>query len=85
MVQDTTGSFTRALGWLLRELNNDQDRSMFPEEQRNCPQLIPGLTSKPFWNPSAFPWLETLKLNFDAIREEVLALRDQPCFQVLAV
>lgn len=36
--------------------------------------FLPGLTSRPFWDPGHFPWISELEENFGAIRDELNGL-----------
>ena len=38
--------------------------------------FYPKLTSKPWWDPTDFPWAITLMQNYEAIRAEVLKMRE---------
>ena len=66
-------------------MNNDNDdinsttssNNNIEEEVSNnrCPQLIPGLTAKPFWDPNQFEWIAILEASCDDIKKEFTALR----------
>jgi aspartate beta-hydroxylase len=48
--------------------------------QHRCPELIPGLTSKPVWQPEDHPrlaWVRSLEASWEAIRDEALGLRER--------
>lgn len=49
--------------------------------QYYCPDLIPGLRSKPVWSSEEFEWTEGFLEHFDAIKSELSSLRDQAGFQ----
>jgi aspartate beta-hydroxylase len=50
-------------------------RGVWGKWQQRPPHLVPRLRSQPWWDTAAFPWCALLERSFDAIREEVLALR----------
>ena len=43
--------------------------------QLRCPELIPGLAARPFWDTATLPWIAAFEANFEAIKSELLALR----------
>ena len=48
----------RVRGWLLSLLNHaERRRAAVPRLQRGCPEIIPGLRARPWWDPSDLPWL----------------------------
>jgi aspartate beta-hydroxylase len=58
--------------------------------QRGCPEIIPGLSSRPFWLPSSdgclippkiAEFVSLLESSVDDIRKEVLAVRGKRAFQ----
>ncbi len=38
--------------------------------------FLPGLTAKPFWEPSQFEWVAGLEAQYETIKSELLQLRD---------
>ena len=66
--------------WLLRQMNPAALRNV-PEGcsslQRGCPDLVPRLRAKPFWDASEFPWVRDLEARAACIRGELLQLRDE--------
>jgi hypothetical protein len=67
--------------YLVVSINRRPYRS---ELQKGSPNLIPGLTAKPFWNTEGFPWIRDLEAKFADIKAEFLKLRDQEhMFQVI--
>lgn len=64
--------------WLLRRINPTSLREVpagCSSLQRGCPDLIPGLRSKPFWDATDFPWVRDLEAQASSIRGELLQLR----------
>ena len=59
--------------------------SKLPKEyhprQLGCPDLVPGLSLKPWWEREEIPWIAKLEAKFDIIKEELQALRDERGFQ----
>ena len=49
--------------------------------QKGCPEIIPKLRAKPFWDSEDFPWIKTIEDNFSVIKEELLQLRELKGFQ----
>ena len=45
-------------------------------EQKGCPNMIPGLRARHFWDPAQFQWTELLEQNFPRIRAEFQKLKD---------
>jgi len=41
-----------------------------------CPDLVPGLSLKPWWERDEIPWIAELEANFETIKEELTLLRD---------
>ena len=76
--------FTRVVQYLLSLLNaagrvrvqQVLSSSGVDVSQSGCPNIIPGLRAQPFWDTSAFPWVQELEASFPDIRDEFLALRD---------
>ncbi|MES0875407.1 aspartyl/asparaginyl beta-hydroxylase domain-containing protein [Sinimarinibacterium thermocellulolyticum] len=55
-----------------------RERTMAPDDPRQRPKTLffPGLPAQPYLPLSAFPWLDHLRNEADAIREELIALRE---------
>ena len=55
-----------------------------PEEyhprQVGCPDLVPKITVKPWWEREEFPWVAELESHYEVIRDELMALREQKGF-----
>lgn len=49
--------------------------------QKGCPDIIPGLRAKPWWDATEFPWMKHFEENYKVIRDELLALRSEKGFQ----
>ena len=65
--------------WLLNKINNKlPDVENF---QLGCPEVIPGLTQRPLWEPSQFDFVRNLIENFEEIKAELLNLRVTTGFQ----
>jgi hypothetical protein len=45
-----------------------------------CPDLVPGLSLKGWWDREEIAWIAKLEKYAPIIREELLALRDQKGF-----
>jgi hypothetical protein len=43
--------------------------------QQGCPEVFPLLTGKPWWEPSAFDWVEAVEQSCGVIKQELMALR----------
>jgi aspartyl/asparaginyl beta-hydroxylase (cupin superfamily) len=66
-------------------VNNDDDINSTTRSNNNieedvsnnnrCPQFIPGLTAKPFWDPNQFEWIAILEASYNDIKKEFMALR----------
>ena len=83
MVQDKGGTYDRAIGWIIEQINKTSNKLDFPDFQRGCPQLVKGLRSQPFWDTSEFAWISRVEENFETIREELRSLEGTSSFQVL--
>lgn len=49
--------------------------------QLGCPDLVPGLPLKGWWDREEISWIAKLEANAHIIREELLGLRDDKGFQ----
>ena len=65
----------RVRAWLLHCVNGTRHRRGVSPLQLRCPELIPGLAARPFWDAQSLPWVAKLEARFDDIRAELLALR----------
>ncbi|RHY34694.1 hypothetical protein DYB32_000723 [Aphanomyces invadans] len=78
---DDTGNLTRLRQWTLMELNKQRRPLNISPWQYGCPNLLPGLTSRPVWQEemrTTFPWIRALEAAFPQIRDELLALKNDP-------
>ena len=69
--------------WVIMKINNKKitNYNEFHKMQLGCPDLVPGLSIKNFWNPQLFDWVGELVKNLDIIKEELIELRKQKGFQ----
>ena len=74
-------SVNRARNWLFMRLNGKPMPSVIHPRQLGCPDIVPGLTQKGWWQRSEVSWIAKLEANAALIREELMALRDQKGFQ----
>lgn len=51
------------------------------QRQRGCPDIVPGLTQKPWWEREDFEWVAKLEEQKDVITEELMNLRKVGGFQ----
>ena len=70
---------SRVRSWFLSKLN--KKRVQGDERQRGCPDLIPNLRAKPFWDTSDFPWIAEFEERHEEIKEELMRLRADSGFQ----
>jgi aspartate beta-hydroxylase len=69
--------FARVRAFLLHKINRKRPR--VHEFQKYCPELVPGLRSKPFWAPEDsehLAWVRELEKAVPEMRRELLHLRD---------
>jgi len=43
--------------------------------QRKCPELVPGLTSRPFWDPQTIEAVRIVEAHFETIKSELMEIR----------
>ncbi len=67
--------------WVLMKINNKSIPEGAHQMQLGCPDLVPCLTVKNFWDAYSFDWVKTLAENISIIREELTSLRDRKGFQ----
>lgn len=67
--------------WILMKINHKSIPEVYDKMQLGCPDLVPGLRIKNFWEPEEFPWVQELIKNFDVIQNELLILRNGKGFQ----
>ena len=66
--------------WLFMKLNNQKIPKVYHPRQLGCPDLVPGLSLKAWWDRSEFEWIGRLEAQADVIREELMALRQTTGF-----
>jgi aspartate beta-hydroxylase len=49
--------------------------------QLGCPDIVPGLTQRGWWEREQIPWIAKLEASASVIREELIALREHKGFQ----
>lgn len=59
----TDGSFDRLKNYLMAKINKQH---ILPptEGQKGCPDIIPGLRAKPWWDAEEFPWMKHFEDNY---------------------
>ena len=62
-------------------LNGKKLPEVYHPRQLGCPDLVPGLSLKAWWERSEFEWIGRLEAQADVIREELMALRESTGFQ----
>lgn len=67
--------------WVLMKVNNKSLPLIYDKNQIGCPDLVPGLTIKSFWDPYQFDWIKELLKHFHTIKEELISLRESKGFQ----
>jgi aspartate beta-hydroxylase len=67
--------------WVLMKINNKSLPDVYDKMQLGCPDLVPGLTIKNFWDPREFSWIGELVSNINTIKEELIELRNTNGFQ----
>jgi hypothetical protein len=77
----------RVQRWLTLKVNGKRQqlqrlREEFSPWQLGCPELVPKLSSRPVWDPTAFAWTKDLEAAFPDIRAELMGLKGQKGFQV---
>ena len=70
----------RCRDWLFMRLNGSKLPQNYHPRQLGCPDLVPGLSLKAWWDRSEFEWIGRLEAQADVIREELIALRDSTGF-----
>jgi len=67
--------------WVLMKINNKLLPPIYDKNQVGCPDLVPGLTIRSFWDPYKFDFINELMKNFEIIKEELINLREGKGFQ----
>jgi aspartate beta-hydroxylase len=65
--------------WVLMKINNK--KAPHDKWQLGCPDIVPGLSIRNFWEPKSFEWVNELVKNFEIIKEELTNLREGSGFQ----
>ena len=73
-------SVDRLRAWLFMRLNGHKLPEKYHPRQLGCPDLVPGLPLKGWWEREEIDWVSKLEANFDTIRDELIALREQKGF-----
>mmetsp|Transcript_13318 Transcript_13318/g.25037 ORF Transcript_13318/g.25037 Transcript_13318/m.25037 type:complete len:249 (+) Transcript_13318:1993-2739(+) len=73
-------SVVRLRQWLLKKVNG---QIILPvhDRQRGCPEIIPGIRALPWWDTAEFPWVAEIEEAHEAIKQELLNLRQSRGFQ----
>ena len=71
----------RCRDWLFMRLNGRKMPEVYHPRQLGCPDLVPGLSLKSWWDRSEFAWIAQLEAAAPIIREELIALRETTGFQ----
>jgi len=75
----------RLRGWLLNKVNGRNRAPPQSPWQSGCPEIFADLRAKPVWGSNDAPFVKPFEENFEAIRDELLALRSQRGFQPLKI
>ena len=67
--------------WVLMKINNKPYPSNINKLQLGCPDLVPGITMKAWWDPNNFLWVQELMKNIDIIKDELSQLKENKGFQ----
>ena len=81
MAEDESGNLTRIRSWVIMKTNGRKGKPA-NEYQRGCPEIIPGLRGKEFWDAGDVPWLARVEEQHQGVLEELMALRGKTGFQV---
>ena len=66
--------------WLFMKMNGQRLPEKYHPRQLGCPDLVPGLSLKGFWEREEIPWVAKLESYAHIIREELQQLKDQKGF-----
>jgi hypothetical protein len=61
-------------------INGQKLPPKYHPRQLGCPDLVPDMSLRGWWDRSEFEWVHTLESKAHIIREELLALRAQNGF-----
>eukprot|EP00164_Ancoracysta_twista_P009761 GFYU01014525.1.p1 GENE.GFYU01014525.1~~GFYU01014525.1.p1 ORF type:complete len:368 (-),score=108.77 GFYU01014525.1:52-1155(-) len=71
----------RMRAWFLARLNGKPRGTPPTKFQAGCPDIIPGLSAKNFWDTAQFEWVKELEAAHSDIVEELMTLRGQHGFR----
>lgn len=72
---------SRCRDWMLMKLSGQSLPKNYHPRQLGCPDLVPGLSLRGFWDRKDFDWILKLEEKAPIIREELLKLRETTGFQ----
>ena len=70
----------RCREWIFMKLNGKRLPDTYHPRQLGCPDLVPGLSLKAWWDRSEFQWIAQLESQAHIIREELISLRETTGF-----
>ena len=73
-------SVARLRDWMLMKLSGQPMPKKYHPRQLGCPDLVPGLSLKGWWDRTEFQWVLKLEEKAPIIRDELLKLRAQTGF-----
>ena len=73
-------SVDRLRSWLFMRMNGKQLPPKYHERQLGCPDLVPGMSIRGFWDPTDIPFVSELEKNYEVIRAELMDLREKGGF-----
>lgn len=62
-------------------MNGQRMPAKYHPRQLGCPDLVPGLSLKGWWDREEFSWILKLESKAEIIRQELLHLRSEAGFQ----
>ena len=67
--------------WLFMRINGHKLPKSYHPRQLGCPDLVPGLPLRGWWEREQLPWIQKLEEQAAVIRQELLELRSEKGFQ----
>ena len=67
--------------WVIMKINMRTYPDYINKLQLGCPDIVPGLTMKAWWDPNQFGWVQQLLKNIEVIKEELIELKANSGFQ----
>lgn len=67
--------------WVIMKINKRSYPDYINKLQLGCPDIVPGLTMKAWWDPTTFNWVQELINNLDVIKQELNELKESTGFQ----